>query len=281
MDTGPSLAGCWAKIERAMQHLRRLRELEADYMESGAIVGGGIFLDVETASHEFSIDVAEAPNHLERAVVLGDFLHNVRSALDHLVWQLVLLEGTSAPGPQCQFPIALTENAYVGRDARSGMRKRMLAGVGADQLAIIDRVQPYRLGESASTHFLANLQWLSNIDKHRTLHTTLFTTHDPLPEDFELDPAAGIDEFAMWSHNGPMVVPARLATIRMPAGDGGRIAFVSGAIHVEIGFGDGADRSVTSGDLNRLWTNVGTLIFEFKDFFGEQGELIGPILSDH
>lgn len=280
MYEGPTLAGCWAKIERAQHHLRRLHDLVADYMESDSIVGGPVYLDLEHAAYEMSIDVARAPNHMELAVVLGDFLHNARSALDHLVSQLVLLDGSCSPSVQHQFPIALTESAYLGQNGRSGMRKRMLAGVGRDQLKIIDRVQPYRLGEIASTHPLACLQWLSNIDKHRTLHTTLFTTHDALPEDFELDPAAGIEEFAVWSHDGPMVVPARLATIRMPAGDEGRIALVRGAIRFEIGFGDGADRSVTSGTLNTIWTRIGALIFEFKDFFGEHGNIPAPILSD-
>jgi hypothetical protein len=42
------------------------------------------------------------------AGILGDVVHNWRSALDHLVWQLVLLDTGEDGTPEHQFPIAST-----------------------------------------------------------------------------------------------------------------------------------------------------------------------------
>lgn len=44
-------------------------------------------------------------------MLVGDYVHNVRSALDHVVWQLVIAN-RGAPGRHTQFPIALTEKHW-------------------------------------------------------------------------------------------------------------------------------------------------------------------------
>ena len=40
------------------------------------------------------------------AVILGDAVHNLRSALDHLIWQLVLLDTGKDGSNEHQFPVA-------------------------------------------------------------------------------------------------------------------------------------------------------------------------------
>src|SRR5689334_20404507 len=45
---------------------------------------------------------ANPPLHL--GILLGDCLHNLRSCLDHIVWQVTLLDGAK-PNRQTQFPI--------------------------------------------------------------------------------------------------------------------------------------------------------------------------------
>ena len=52
-------------------------------------------------------------------VLIGEILHNLRSALDHLIWQLVILE-TGAPPTTTKtaFPIFETAAGYKSREAR-------------------------------------------------------------------------------------------------------------------------------------------------------------------
>jgi hypothetical protein len=108
----------------------------------------------------------------------GDALHNYRSALDHIAWQLVC-HGSTPPGPllddraqtNVQFPIYDTEVAF-----RNAVRARL---PGADKTAIgfIETRHKY-VGGQTTNDALQALASLSNDDKHRTLHivTGIFET---------------------------------------------------------------------------------------------------------
>ena len=106
------------------------------------------------------------PPPIEVGVIAGEYVHNVRSALDHLVWQLVLANG-AVPGKHNEFPIALTEG-YFDQRAIAG-EKAMLAGVTKDAKRFIRGQQPYKRGDDAPSHPLAILQELWNTDKHQSL----------------------------------------------------------------------------------------------------------------
>jgi hypothetical protein len=102
-------------------------------------------------------------------LLLGDALHNVRCALDHMAWYLVA-SGRSPPRKiedqrRVGFPIYDTISGFS-----SGVRAR-IPGVAPAQQAVIERHQPYHLGKTAGTHSLAVLQDLNNTDKHRELRT--------------------------------------------------------------------------------------------------------------
>ena len=103
------------------------------------------------------------PSPLHLGVIVGDFMHNLRCVLDHLVWQLVVLNGQQ-PGDHNQFPIFDTPGAYKKKAGR------YLRGVAADHRALIETFQPYHLEDDAASHYLAVLRDLSNIDKHRFVH---------------------------------------------------------------------------------------------------------------
>ena len=92
-------------------------------------------------------------------LLLGDCLYNFRAALDHLVWQLVILEGNT-PCKKNEFPIFDNPAQYkVGKKPR-------LQGLSADAIVIIDGLQPHNAGNEA----LSMLYELNNTDKHRHLH---------------------------------------------------------------------------------------------------------------
>jgi hypothetical protein len=98
--------------------------------------------------------------------VLGDCVHNLRSSLDILMRQLVLLRG-AAPSRRTQFPIFVRRAAYRAR------APAMIEGVDRRDRGTLQRLQPFygsRGRLPAGGHPLAMLARLSNTDKHRLIH---------------------------------------------------------------------------------------------------------------
>lgn len=141
MDDDP-LLGCRLKLQQAWRHLQ--------------------VLDTEV-KRILDSDKAEPPLYL--GVIVGDFLHNLRCELDHLIWQLVLLNG-GEPTRHHQFPISDTQADFEGH------KQRRLAGLVPEQIAAVEELQPYRIDEEARWHPLAVLRDLSNIDKHQRVHVS-------------------------------------------------------------------------------------------------------------
>lgn len=96
---------------------------------------------------------------------IGDVLYNLRSALDHLAWQLVRVAG-GATTPRIAFPLFDTADGY-GKHALGKMK-----GMDAKAIAEIERLQPYH-GADARQIRLGWLDCLGNIDKHRHFNLTI------------------------------------------------------------------------------------------------------------
>lgn len=106
------------------------------------------------------------------AARFGDILHNYRSVLDHIAWQLVR-HGTSWPLPDeraenaVQFPIYDTSELF---DRNIGRR---LPGVDKTVTGWIKNRYQYDAGLNPTNNALIGLARLSNDDKHRELHATV------------------------------------------------------------------------------------------------------------
>jgi hypothetical protein len=102
---------------------------------------------------------------LRFGVLLGDCVHNLRSSLDHAVWQTTLLDG-GVPDHRTQFPIASRSEKQFERMADVG-----IPGLSDEHRELIRSVQPYHRGADARTHPLSVLADLSNTDKHQVVNT--------------------------------------------------------------------------------------------------------------
>src|SRR5438309_55151 len=92
------MASVRAKTERAEEHFRDLEVTVKGYLDSRpyAVV---TYEDKQSGDKVFVLRVREDPNMMVRlGVIVGDVLHNLRSALDHLVWQLVEANGGTPDG---------------------------------------------------------------------------------------------------------------------------------------------------------------------------------------
>jgi hypothetical protein len=114
------------------------------------------------------------------AAIVGDIVHNLRSALDHLAWQLVRLDG-GQPDETTAFPIHLSS-----LNGRGNPRNLTIApGIRrSDIMEAVESMQPYdalRYGHPPETDALGILQRLNNIDKHRLLLTVVHTIDHDMP----------------------------------------------------------------------------------------------------
>jgi len=100
------------------------------------------------------------PTRPEWAVQIGEILHNLRSALDYLVYASATKHSWTT-----QFPIFHRKRDW---DAKS---QPMLRHVPRRYVEIVEAAQPYTLREPQE-HLLSKLNYLSNTDKHRLLNTT-------------------------------------------------------------------------------------------------------------
>lgn len=154
------LTGIVSKLERAQHHWFNLHEVLSPVLEHDP---SHFRVEAEHAGTKLVYYPSAIPR-VEAAwsVISGDCLTNLRAVLDHLAWQLVLLDG-GTPCRATQFPI-------LSRVPPAGLQLRPRIQDGAI-LTAVDAVQPYKRGEGASArnHQLWTLHDLVNIDKHRLL----------------------------------------------------------------------------------------------------------------
>lgn len=144
------------KTERAKQHIRYLEcEVRCFLATKPYVVGTK--RDPQTRKPIYYLtEVRDTPLHLSATV--GDVLHNLRSALDHLAYQLVEV-GRDRPDENTSFPIFNSATEYNSK--KTGKIK----GMRPDAIKAIDDIKPYQGGNDA----LWKLYRLNNIDKHRVL----------------------------------------------------------------------------------------------------------------
>ncbi len=87
------LDGCKLKLGRAYYHLNTLNNAVQRVNGTDACTLVPEF-DEETGEGVIRVKVLKAPP-VEWAVIVGEVAHNLRSALDHMVWQLALKQATT------------------------------------------------------------------------------------------------------------------------------------------------------------------------------------------
>lgn len=98
----------------------------------------------------------------------GDVVNNLRSSLDHLVYQLADAYTPNCPIKALErtaFPIGEDEDGYK-------LAKRRIASVvHPEAMVVIDGMEPYKGGSKPGSEALYTLNKLNNISKHRMLLT--------------------------------------------------------------------------------------------------------------
>jgi hypothetical protein len=163
------LLGIQKKLERAQAHLDALGD-EFDRAfdgRSGDPVGmtKELHRDPDGKTGYFSIRVAHVKEPpIEVGVKIGEIVHNLRSALDHLAWQLGRLnrEG-QRPHRGTAFPICRTRPYFESKPTRDTLKH-----IHPDHRTLIEECQPYHGGDLGLLAFLSDL---SRSDKHQVVNT--------------------------------------------------------------------------------------------------------------
>src|SRR5260370_27761553 len=127
------LAGIRIKIERAKQHIADLNSRHRAFLDSNPY-GVGTKRDGNTRQLIYDVtDVNDTPVIIP--ALTGEAIQGLRSALDYVVYQLVLKNGCT-PTTQTCFPICETAAIYK----TEGRRK--VKGVHPDAIKVISDAEP-------------------------------------------------------------------------------------------------------------------------------------------
>lgn len=125
-------------------------------------------------SYVARLRVTREPPTQDWSLTAGDIIHNMRSALDNLVYALAVAHSGIPSEEQArtlQFPICDNAGEFEKRNRNIA---RLSSAAQADVVAI----QPYNNQREGFRHPLAVLRDLSNIDKHRHI-TVAYGEVDP------------------------------------------------------------------------------------------------------
>lgn len=161
-----TLDGAVAKLTRAEEHFRCLQEEIHRWREQNR--------DPMTRDHNakrtefrFYTNWPVAPDPVRWGLVLGDGLHNVRSALDHMVYAC----SGDEPPARCEFPIFKDRDRFLWPESNEQGGLFKIRGITNERVrAIIQAAQPWSAPEATQQkHLLWLLHTLDNQDKHRLI----------------------------------------------------------------------------------------------------------------
>jgi hypothetical protein len=156
MTAADRLSRIRPKIERAKQHIGDLERAILDYRSTDPY---RLRVEEDFKAREKVYLVHErSPIPEQLALIAGDAVHNLRSALDHLAWQLVEA-GPGSPSKGTSFPIRDTAPKKEA-DFRAKIK-----GMKPGAESLIESLQPYKGGNGD----LWTLHRLDIIDKHQLL----------------------------------------------------------------------------------------------------------------
>ena len=177
--------GINAKIERARSQIAALC---ADIDDFCTTIRHSIVheIDREAGEQKWVFRGAEPEVPIEWSIRAGEVLYNLRSALDHLVWQLVLANGHE-PTRDTQFPILNEGEEWTSRTVKC------LKGVSDESRKRVQFLQPFNpflqlpvdgALRPIDADVFRTLRDLCNVDKHRHLNLILAGTHGIRPISF-------------------------------------------------------------------------------------------------
>lgn len=164
----------WLKVKRAQKHMVDIHREAWRYASRHPYSFSRIRLPDSKRNVLYRMRITEQPNPMI-AIMLGDFIHNLRCALDYIIVASVPRRRQNS----ASFPILLEDifatdddGNYVVNDAeRRKNFETAINGLSPEAGKCVVGTQPYHLGGEAYRHNLGIISRLENADKHRQLIT--------------------------------------------------------------------------------------------------------------
>jgi hypothetical protein len=166
-----------AKVIRATEHLDAINRLIGSLTSSTEA-----YKIIKDADGKETINfLVDPPPHV--AILAGEIIYQLRSAIDHLTYDLVKLNPSGIRLPsgwerRCDFPLWLRipdeqiRCGHANPPLPFNCFAKTLPGISKTAFSFIEGMQPYRTGEGHH-NVMAIIAKLSNIDKHRHLNAIL------------------------------------------------------------------------------------------------------------
>jgi hypothetical protein len=148
--------GVKLKVDRAIHHIDELHAAMQRWHDSGpySVVRE---TDPKTGDYSFRLQI-QRQIPFSWAASIGDTFHNLRSALNHSMVQLVMANGGTVT-KTTEFPVFQNVQAYNAKAAGK------VLGASQQAIDLIDAAKPYKGGNDG----LWQIHELDIIDKHRAL----------------------------------------------------------------------------------------------------------------
>jgi hypothetical protein len=207
-----------SKLERAKVQVEALTEAISGWGARSPITTRGELREGRLGFRLIVEDFVEPPITIQWGLLVGECVHNLRSALDNLAFALARLRCDPPPKPsQISFPL-FSDKTLFKKKARTTLEQLPDGAV-----RLIESIQPFnRDGSSAmgspESDSLVLLQWLNNADKHRVPSVVLIgqldATHEASIEYYSEEDAAANSppDTIVWSgalHPGVILLELR------------------------------------------------------------------------
>ena len=146
------------KIERANKHIQDLHQSMQAITHKQSYIPA---IQHNSETGEYQLKITGAQVVVDWSLALGDVVHNLRTALDHVVWELVATITKQTPSKWVRFPFQKTRPELVGTINRGEIKS-----IGTDLIdLIVDEIKPYDGGNDP----LVALHRMDIMDKHHSL----------------------------------------------------------------------------------------------------------------
>jgi hypothetical protein len=246
--------GIRLKIERAKEHILELYKRIALFANDEPYEIGAKPHSVAQIHHTTLYIKSVKPVPDEFSIIIGDVVHNLRSSLDHLIWQLVEAGG-GTPNDRTYFPVCYGSKGAQQYSSAVGAGEIQKMRIGAEKVLL--SVQPYVSGNDT----LWNVHELDRIDKHRVLITTGTSFGD-----WSVDAGGGaIIPFQQWT-NIPLVVGYEI--VNLPTETYNRQPHKNFKLGIEVTFGESevVESEAVLPALKEMAEFVDRLVSQFEPF---------------
>lgn len=248
-------ASARSKLKWADEHFAKLNEtLNAFYASAYQVM---VQDDPNTGRRTYDIFIKrELPDSVP--FLIGDVVHNLRSALDHVAYEIVK-RGGGTPSQGLVFPIKDTRKEVV-----DAIKSEIQVAAGSDIVSlIVDGIQPHEGGKG---HPLWVLHRLDCIDKHRELL--------PTADAISFDHIEAVDEEGT-TYTGLSLTWVRGGKLSFPDYVKGKNLHIKkqGRLYVGVQFKnvDCAEGELVIPTLNRLRSTVAKTVDQIAEAYGSLG----------